>query len=964
MMHARTLHMDGDNFHQVDDIKTEVLRSLKLYVTYKGVVELRVLGYKKPDAILSGYYNDLEKLARDVVMLDRQATGFYFTLNEINPELLHRRMNRYETGRVITTTDQDVVRRRWLPIDVDVKRLSGISSTDEEHDCAIAKAMEVRSWLTSLGWPGSLLVDSGNGGQVAYRIDLPNDERSEQLIRRCLDAISLLWDDDRCHIDKSVTNASRIWKLPGTMACKGEDSPGRPHRRAGILEAPDNIDVVPIERLEALARLADEIEPKPPARPTTRRGLKVDAEKLLSYTGSRKLSARSVSNGTISKLDVCPWDTSHTRSAFIVEYDDGGATIGCPHNSCGGGKNRILELLDKYPDCRVKTKHTHPIQPAVGEMQSKDYHLSDAGNAERLVDRHGDKIRYCPQWGSWLVYDGQRWKRDETSQITTLAKETIRDAHEEALNIEDEYKRKRVITHLLSSEDHYKIRAMVSSAKSIQRIVVTQDRLDGDRMLLNVINGTIDLRTGQARDHDPKDLITQLAPVEYRQDADCPRFKGFLTRIFDGDAELVRFVQVAKGYSVTGMTGERCLFIEWGEGANGKSTLNNTIMHILGDYHKATQAETLFSKKNQDGIRNDLARLKGSRYVTTSESNQGRSLDEAMVKQITGDDPVLARFLHREFFEFQPEFKVWLSTNHKPIIRGTDSAIWSRIRLIPFEVQIPKKQQIQGLSEIFYREEASGILNWLVEGCLQWSASGLPPADAVMEATEDYRNDMDTLATFVGDTINECDNGYVSVADLYKAYEAWCSKNGEEPIKQRIFVSRLKEKGFRTEKKTGNVTYWAGIKLKRNPIETDDNSPDDNSPKPADITDKVIKLSSVTSNQGFIYNSTYREKPGKSITEDNYKAKTTPQHAELSSKGDDSQLSSMPQRDRLKLLTTAMRKISKEISSKSAPIGFICSMLIDRVDQNTIKEDLAYLLKIGEVVEVSPGHYKTKEGVA
>ncbi|HMK46945.1 MAG TPA: phage/plasmid primase, P4 family [Methanocella sp.] len=446
-----------------------------------------------------------------------------------------------------------------------------------------------------------------------------------------------------------------------------------------------------------------------------------------------------------------------------------------------------------------------PRDPAIIGMGGKCYpgdlpglfNLTDAGNAERLIKQYGDIIRYCPQLESWLIYDGKRWRPDDTGHIMSLAKDTLRKNFREFQDKNNNVK-DNTLPYLLRSENQNNVRNMVQSAQYMQEIVVSVDMLDQDKMLLNVLNGTIDLRTGLLRPHDPRDLITMLASVEYRQGEDCPHFKAFVQEIFQGNDDLIRFVQRALGYSMTGETSERCIFIEYGNGANGKSTLNNVIMRILGDYHTATQAETLFEKKFGDGINNDVARLKGARYVTTSESNQGKDLDEGRVKQLTGGDPVTARFLHKEYFQFDPKFKIWLGTNHRPNIRGTDQAIWDRIRLIPFDVRIPPERQDKGLADTLYHNEGSGILNWMIEGCLSWQKDGLGEAEAVKTATQEYRIDMDLIIGFIEDVLDpQATKVHITATStLYDHYKQWTTNTGNTELGQKQFTARMKEKGY------------------------------------------------------------------------------------------------------------------------------------------------------------------------
>jgi putative DNA primase/helicase len=352
---------------------------------------------------------------------------------------------------------------------------------------------------------------------------------------------------------------------------------------------------------------------------------------------------------------------------------------------------------------------------------------------------------------------------------------------------------------------------MIELAKSEQGIPVSPQQLDSNPWVLNVLNGTLDLRTGQLREHRREDLITKLAPVAYDPEAPCPRWEAFLSRIFAGDAELIRFVQKAVGYSLTGSTQEQCFFILYGTGANGKTTLMQTVSALLKDYARQTATETLLVQRG-DGPRNDLARLQGARFVYASETEGGRKLAEALVKQLTGGDTLTARFLYSEHFEFQPMFKLWLAVNHKPVVQGTDHAIWRRIRLLPFIVTIPVAEQDKRLIEKL-RDELPGILRWAVEGCLLWQQEGLEPPQAVKRATGDYRSEMDVIAAFIQNCCVVEPQGKVSTSELYEEYAGWCTQMGETPVSQKALAAALKERGC-TPGRSGGGRLWCGIALK------------------------------------------------------------------------------------------------------------------------------------------------------
>jgi putative DNA primase/helicase len=330
--------------------------------------------------------------------------------------------------------------------------------------------------------------------------------------------------------------------------------------------------------------------------------------------------------------------------------------------------------------------------------------------------------------------------------------------------------------------------------------------------LLNCQNGTIDLRTGELLPHRMEDFITRLAPVDFEPDARCPRWLEFLNRIMDGNQHLIDFLQRAVGYALTGETSEQCLFIFYGGGANGKSTFLQAMSHVLGDYSMSTPTETLLVKR-RGAIPNDVARLKGARFVVACEADAENRLAESLIKQMTGGDTISARFLHQEWFDFEPTHKVFFGTNHKPVIKGTDYAIWRRIRLVPFEITIPEGERDKNLPEKL-KAEACGILAWAVQGCLVWQQKGLGVPEEVKAATDSYREEMDVLGEFLKDRCRQSPDARVSSKELFEAYTAWCEANGQEPVGQRAFVSALKEKGFnRSRLGSGGVRGWIGVEL-------------------------------------------------------------------------------------------------------------------------------------------------------
>lgn len=368
---------------------------------------------------------------------------------------------------------------------------------------------------------------------------------------------------------------------------------------------------------------------------------------------------------------------------------------------------------------------------------------TDLGNAQRLVARCGQNLRFNFKAEKFLIWNGSCWETDETGEVVRLAKKTIQSMYVDAAGLDDP-DRPALAKHAVRSEQAPRIRAMVELAKTEPGIPVTPAQLDANAWLLNCTNGTIDLVTGKLLPFNPANLCVKQVPVAFDADAECPTWLAFLNRVMAEDTVLISFLQRVIGYSLTGLTREQVLFLLYGVGANGKTTFIETIRSVLGNY--AQQADfSSFLQKQNDCARNDLARLTGARFVTAAEAGEGRKLDETVVKQATGGDKITARFLYHEHFEFTPQFKLFLVTNHKPRITGTDEGIWRRIRLIPFTVTIPDKERDKQLREKL-QKELPGILAWAVRGCLAWRRDGLGESKQVSQATAEYRREMDPLA--------------------------------------------------------------------------------------------------------------------------------------------------------------------------------------------------------------------------
>lgn len=446
------------------------------------------------------------------------------------------------------------------------------------------------------------------------------------------------------------------------------------------------------------------------------------------------------------------------------------------------------------------------------EKKDKEYPIrsyDDTGNADRFIDRYGHLYKHSYITNKFYIYDGQKWKVDDRGAIRKLIDEMIESIkNEKVLHSED-------VTEEEAREafqKYYKKTRGTQSKKNIMnelmhRKTVTPDEFDKDDMLLNVANGYIDLTSRELYKHDINRMFSQIANTDYSEKMQPAVWLDFLNDIFAGDKAVIRYIQKALGYSLTGSTREQVMFILFGKGRNGKSIFVETIAEILGDYSNNMQAKSLMVKKN-DNVNTDIARLSKARFVTSSEPNEGFRFDEGLIKQITGGDKVTARFLYAEEFEYTPKFKIWVSTNHKPIIRGTDDGIWRRLVLIPFDVQIPEEKVDKDLKYKLLRE-APAILNWMAEGAYMWMREGLELPEKLKASSKAYRTEMDVIEQFIEDECKRVDDGRVKANELYSVYKNWANENNAYKMSNKDFGQKMKEKFKSKRMNTG--MYYLGL---------------------------------------------------------------------------------------------------------------------------------------------------------
>lgn len=470
----------------------------------------------------------------------------------------------------------------------------------------------------------------------------------------------------------------------------------------------------------------------------------------------------------------------------------------------GGTAEALMKLMESAQEFQPSKDDITPSGPP----PRSTFRLTEQGNAERFVKQHGENVRYCHPCKSWLVWDGKRWRQDDTAEVERLAKETVRSLFSEAQKASRPEKRQEIGQWALESQKLAKLTAMLNLARSEHGVPITPALLDADPWLLNVENGTINLKTGELREHRRDDLLTFLACSQFIPDAVCPLWDKFLARVFNGDTDLIRFVQRWHGMCLTADVREQCLPVYHGQGNNGKNVMLDTITGIMGDYAGEAPPDLLTVSRNREHP-TEIADLRGRRLVVASETEEGAELRLQLVKRLTGNARLKARLMLMDYFEFDRTHKMILVTNNRPIIHENTEAAWRRIRLVPFNIVIPPEERDPMLIEKL-RAEWPGILAWMVRGCLEWLQEGLTEPAAVTTATAGYRRAMDSVADFIADRCALGSTNRVSSKELYAAYEQW----SDQPLSKRKFNDQLRDRGFELgDRSTGGLRFWKGVGL-------------------------------------------------------------------------------------------------------------------------------------------------------
>lgn len=445
------------------------------------------------------------------------------------------------------------------------------------------------------------------------------------------------------------------------------------------------------------------------------------------------------------------------------------------------------------------------------EPSDFQYGCDEFGNKDRFIRQHGNRVRYVPEERQWVVWDGTRWAPNK-ELVYRLAEETAKSIYDEAKACTDRVGSDALGRWALRSQNKNALDHMLSLAD--KALSVSVNEFDQEPHLINCKNGLLNLRTGKLEPHSPEHLLRKRTEVNYDPSAGAPLWSEFVSQIFEGDSALSEYVQQLLGYALTGYTTEHCFFLFYGGGRNGKGTLAETILDLMGNYATSTEFNTFLST-DQSAVRvqEAVGRLKGRRYALASETSNNKRFSEALIKKLTGGDTLTGAKLHGDSYEFKPTHKLIFLANHLPAIKDATVAMWERVRVIPFNKQFLGDSQDKQLKEKLWAER-DGIFAWLVEGARKYLEAGkLPKIPAVCaEAVSEYRHANDFLSRFIAEcTVKEA-GATAGVAATHARHVAWCSLNDEEPVPLKYFASAMAERGIKSQIRH-KARYFQGIRV-------------------------------------------------------------------------------------------------------------------------------------------------------
>ena len=453
----------------------------------------------------------------------------------------------------------------------------------------------------------------------------------------------------------------------------------------------------------------------------------------------------------------------------------------------------------------------------LGQVETTGSHLrknarSEMGTAECFVELFTGKLLWVPEWKQWFKWNGVYWAEDLSRAHYRAMMQTVRARAIGSGMLPSKEERQMLQTWALSMETNARIEGTLKVASTLPAMIAKAEDFDQDPMLVGMPNGTWDLRIGVLRDPDPADRITRVTAVGHDPDATCPLWEQTVADVFLGDEQKIGYFQRLAGYCITGLTREQMMSICHGHGRNGKSTLLATLRDVLGDYGGAGRWET-FDADERSRVGDDLAALRGKRYVMVVENEQGGKLAESRVKSVTGGEPVTVRHLYGRDFEMRPEFKILLAVNHKPFIRGSDEGIWRRIHMLSFDAEFEGEGRDVDRQDRL-REEMPGILGWILKGAAEYLAEGLKPPLSVVTATKEYRRESDIVGLWLEDNTKKSTNGkLVAQSELYGSYREWSQENGLKPMSSNALSRILTERGYERKRNSKGLAAYMGLEV-------------------------------------------------------------------------------------------------------------------------------------------------------
>jgi P4 family phage/plasmid primase-like protien len=847
----------------------------KLFYTLGACVEVRALGISGGNkrwkgwagGVVAGYFDDMESFIDCVESLNDygKAEAIYITLNPLNPDLLARANNRLVgIGKNDPTAkDEDVLQRRWLLVDIDPVRPTGISSNDDELAYALSVAEKIKATQMLAGWTMPVMAMSGNGIHLLWRVDMPNNEQYRNVVSATLKAISEKFSDERANVDIAVFNAARITKLYGTHARKGDETATRKHRQSKFLELPEPIQSIDLSLFDDV-EIVLKVDSKPVYHEQTSLSVIESAMQALpAHFGSSgegyntwvsclmALHAEMGEAGIALCEKYIPGKPGEIASKFasfkrtdtgigtlfhIAEkygwqypkelqepvydgffYANGFDLVGAMNNRVQAEPKKQLATVALKRQ-RYESEHSGdddelPVpanDPAFIasrtfidlEDQLLNEHIDDEGNARCVHALYDGKFLHTNAFG-WLSYTGTHWVADgaEADVERAITETLIRRAELGLKKGVQQYQ------YLIKScvRNHGKVTGVKGQLESL--VHANESDFDSDPDSFNCISGVIDLRTGELAQHSNRQRFLSCSPIAYRPSADYTHWKEWLADATSPEYE--DYLQMAVGYTLSGNISEEVLFYLYGKPRSGKGTFTDAMLGILGEEMGKAVPFHLFTARNDVDSQNfAFAPLQPARFIAASESNKNERFNEGKVKSITGGDRISCCFKGKDHFSYKPKFKIWLSSNWAVNADPDDEAVWGRIRVITFPHSHLGNEDKTLKHKMTTKKYLEGVLLWAIEGAIRWyklGASGLPELQVQKQEKMQHREEQDSVSAWFHESFEYTGNhdaDYVASSIVYSSYKEWCEATGHKPLNSNNLTEKLKAKtGVKSEKK-------------------------------------------------------------------------------------------------------------------------------------------------------------------